>query len=111
VQCFRLTFDRVRTFDLLVEAAHVEDDRTVKLCVGVIYRVAEGARETQPLRSQGGTPIHVYGVTTDGVVRIAVEVLEEVSGLPLASISDCRAPGPLPMVLLGLGLGAFFRWP
>ena len=109
MRCSRLTFENTRIFDVLIDAARVDGDPSANLCVALIYRVVDGAREFEPLQRQGGTPIQIHAVSPDSAVRIASEVLHQVTGSRLVSTTDCSGTLRLPPFVLGFGLAALLR--
>src|SRR5688500_7716297 len=96
MRCYRLTYENTRCFDLLIDSARLEDHPETFLCVALIYRVIRGVREPEPLHRQGGTPIQIHAVSEGTTLRIATEVLHQVTGSPLLSVVDCSAGPGIP---------------
>ena len=98
--CYRLIFHNTEAFEVLVESEPVHGDYPSSLCVALIYRVTNGVRETEPLRRVAGGPIQVLAVNEHTALDIVTEVLKEVTGSRLATISDC-GPDPFSPPIAG----------
>ncbi len=109
MSCYRLTFENKRAFELIIDSSgFIEGNREASLCVGVIHRVNGGVRELAPLHRREGTPIEIAAVSEEAVVRIASEVLRQITGARLVTMSACGAAAPLPNLSVGLGLLSLF---
>jgi hypothetical protein len=100
--CYRLTFHNQQVFETVVESAPVHGDDRSNVCIAVIYKVANGVRDAEPLHRVGGGPIHVLAVNEQTAVDIVNEVLKEITGSRLGSLCDCptqptSAPLPRPV--------------
>src|SRR5262245_8964122 len=98
--CYRLTFHNQQTFESVVESAPVHGDDRSNVCIALIYVVSNGLRDAHPLHRVGGGPIQVLAVNEQTAVDIVNEVLKEVTGSRLTSLSEC-GPGPFAPAVPG----------
>ena len=96
--CYRLTFDTRQVFEVVIDGKRVARDYDTEICVGILYRVTHGARETEPLHRQTGGPIEIYAITEDMTLLIAKHVLREVTGSEIAQIRGCGVPPVSPLL-------------
>ena len=98
--CYRLTFENRQVFDIEIDDKRAVRGSPATVCVGLIYRVTQGARETEPLHREIGGPLEVYATSPDAALLIAQQVLRDVTGSNIASVGRCSAPPGLPFLNL-----------
>ena len=91
--CYQLTFHDAQTFEVVIESAPVHGDDHENVCIALIYGLANGVREAEPLHRVGGGPIQVLAVNEQTALDIVTEVLKEVTGSRPAAIAQ-GSPSP-----------------
>jgi hypothetical protein len=98
VACYRLSFDNHEIFEVEIDGKRPARDYAAEMCVGTIYRVTRGARETEPLRRETGGALEIYAVSAETALLIAKQVLREITKAEVASVGQCGGPSALPLL-------------
>lgn len=93
---YRLTFQNQQVFETVIESAPVHGDDRSNVYVALIYAVTDGVRDALPFRRVGGGPIQVLAVNERTAVDIVHEVLKEMTGARLASMTGIDPDPFLP---------------